>query len=503
MSLLTHLAIALVLALWVLPSDATNRLYSLLVTIAKEEPQKPVEILEIVQVESLRDINTKENIAEAPEVFNEPELAPMNIQLPPSLTAPTENELMDVTRIESTLASEAGLESLARMGELGGRTMAGKRAALTKYGGSAASEAAVKSGLEWLRRIQRRDGSWIFSRPGPGAQPGRLRRTTMGATSMALLCYLGAGHTHKTSGPYRRTVRDGLKYLLRNANKMEGGATDLRGNYEDNAGMYVQGIATICLSEAHALEPRDEDLAETVSRAVRFIEVTQHPQNGGWRYEPRQRGDTSVTGWQVMALHSARIGGIPVQRNTVRGIQAFLNSMQTNDGAQYRYASRSGHSSTSMTAVGLLCRMYMGWNRDHPALQSGVAHLSAIGPSRDDIYYNYYATQVLHHWGGEEWKKWNDVLRDQLVDSQITEGPAAGSWAPGDDESGRTAGQIFQTTMTLQTLEVYYRHLPIYRQFDEALDTSENADDANTDDAKADIDPDSEMESDTSEVDDQ
>ena len=471
MSLLLHLALALILALWVFPPGTASQIFSLLGTIAEEDAEITDGPLDFVQFQSLEDISTRDTVAESPDELNDPERAPIDADLLPTLTAPTDVLTVDVERVESVLASASGLQSLAEMGELGGRTVAGKRAALRKYGGTAASEAAVKAGLEWLKRIQQRDGSWKFSRPGRGAQPGRLRRTSMGATSMALLCYLGAGHTHKSSGPYRSTVRDGLEYLLRHA-KASDGVIDLRGKYEDNAGMYVQGIATICLSEAHALEPRDLDLATAVKGGMAFIESTQDARGGGWRYEPRQPGDTSVTGWQVMAIHSARLGGVPVSRTTIQGIHTFLNSTQTDGGAGYQYIGRSGNATPSMTAVGLLCRMYLGWTRENEALQAGVAYLSAIGPSQNDIYYNYYATQVLHHWGGEEWTAWNNVLRDRLVDSQIKKGPATGSWAPGNQHGGRVGGQIFETTMALQTLEVYYRHLPIYREINEFPDAT-------------------------------
>ena len=33
------------------------------------------------------------------------------------------------------------------------------------------------------------------------------------------------------------------------------------------------------------------------------------------------------------------------------------------------------------------------------------------------MYYNYYATQVMHQYGGEPWKKWNAKMRDYLVSS--------------------------------------------------------------------------------------
>ncbi len=121
-----------------------------------------------------------------------------------------------------------------------------------------------------------------------------------------------------------------------------------------------------------------------------------------------------------------------------------------------------------MTAVGLLCRMYLGWKRDRPALKTGVEHLAGIGPSREDIYYDYYATQVLHHWGGPLWDQWNLKMREQLVESQIKEGPGAGSWDV-TDPHGYAGGRIYQTALSLLTLEVYYRHLPIYRRFDDKV----------------------------------
>ncbi len=107
--------------------------------------------------------------------------------------------------------------------------------------------------------------------------------------------------------------------------------------------------------------------------------------------------------------------------------------------------------------------MYMGWDRDNPALKNGVEYLSKTGPSTKDVYYNYYATQVMHHWGGEEWKKWNLVMRDRLINTQVQEGPGTGSWKPTGGHGSTQGGRLFETCMSIMTLEVYYRHLPIYK----------------------------------------
>jgi hypothetical protein len=88
-------------------------------------------------------------------------------------------------------------------------------------------------------------------------------------------------------------------------------------------------------------------------------------------------------------------------------------------------------------------------------------------PARDypSIYYWYYATQTIHHHGGKEWEKWNAQMRDILVSMQETRGRHAGSWAPVGEHSN-VGGRIYMTSLAICTLEVYYRHLPIFRTLD-------------------------------------
>ncbi len=205
--------------------------------------------------------------------------------------------------------------------------------------------------------------------------------------------------------------------------------------------MYVHGIASICICEASAMEPDDKELRRLAVEAINFIERAQDPTGGGWRYAPRQAGDTSVTGWQLMALQSAKSGRIKVSSQTIRDAREFLNSVSAEQGSRYGYTEPS-NSNPTMTAVALLCRMYMGWKREHPGLTQGVKYLSQVGPSRENIYYNYYATQVLHHWGGDEWNQWNERMRPQLVETQVKDGPAAGSWNVTDPHGSSVAESI-------------------------------------------------------------
>jgi hypothetical protein len=139
--------------------------------------------------------------------------------------------------------------------------------------------------------------------------------------------------------------------------------------------------------------------------------------------------------------------------------EKFLDSVQTDGGAAYGYRTPQRRETTS--AVGLLCRMYLGWQRDREALVRGVAYLDKTGPSKTNIYYNYYATQVMHHYGGEPWKRWNARLRDYLILAQGQTGHEAGSWHF-DDEHGNVGGRLYTTAMAVMTLEVYYRYMPLY-----------------------------------------
>jgi hypothetical protein len=114
--------------------------------------------------------------------------------------------------------------------------------------------------------------------------------------------------------------------------------------------------------------------------------------------------------------------------------------------------------------------MYLGWPRKQPQLNVGADYLAKLGPSQEDMYFNYYATQVMHHYGGPEWNKWNGHMRDYLVETQAQRGHEHGSWFF-PDEHAFAGGRLYTTAMCVMILEVYYRHMPLYgaRSIDEGF----------------------------------
>ena len=348
-------------------------------------------------------------------------------------------------------------------------------------GGTTLTEAAVSRGLRWLASVQNSDGSWslrYYYRSENPRNPG-----DMAGTSLALLPFLGAGQTHE-NGVYKETVAKGLKWILEHQKEngdLRGQNSLRRNNLPDTYEMYAHGQATIVLVEAFAMTG-DERFREPAQRAIKFIEDAQY-RRGGWRYRPstgarNERGDTSVFGWQLMALQSARGSnlGLKTDESTFELADQYLDIVSRKydgeyrkfpAGSLYRYQAGSDEPKPTMTAEGLLCRFYLGWDRDKPAARAAVNYLVKYHPpSRDEanIYYWYYATQALHHYGGSKWKTWNEKMRDTLVLMQNRRGDHPGSWTPSDFEWGGQGGRIFVTAMAVCTLEVYYRHLPLFEQ---------------------------------------
>ena len=229
--------------------------------------------------------------------------------------------------------------------------------------------------------------------------------------------------------------------------------------------MYSHGLAAIVFCEAYAMT-KDSMLAPFAQGTVWFIEDAQDPIGGGWRYRPREPGDTSAVGWQLMALKSGKITGLDINPRTYKRVEKFLDSVSTSGGAFYGYMDPPRRQmADARTAVGLLCRMYMGWNKDTPGIVDGVNAMADRGPDTGrgpNMYYNYYATQVMKHVGGRTWTDWNVQMRDHLVESQEKEGAAAGSWTPGDGHAEEKGGRLYTTSLSCMTLEVYYRYLPLY-----------------------------------------
>lgn len=367
----------------------------------------------------------------------------------------------------------APLASLARkVPEIGlslsGRKEVGKAALLAAYGGTDETENAVEMALEWLIRNQQRDGTWSLA--GPYADGVSGTENPMAATAMALLALQGAGNTHR-DGKFVSNVKKGMDALLKMQDR--NGCFFTKQRVQSSHQLYSQAQATIAICELYGMTG-DSSLRDPAQRSLDYagsIQADDGRGGGGWRYMPGKDVDTSVTGWFVVALRTGEMGGLSVSNAVKDRISRYLdNSAAVPKGEEFvfgsRYLYRIGERDprSAMTAEALLCRQYLGWEHNDPRLLAGVRYVGEhpIG-GKSNVYYWYYATQLMYQMGGKDWDNWNRVMRDVLPTSQVKTGRERGSWSPASDLFGYTGGRLFMTCLSTYMLEVYYRHTPIYR----------------------------------------
>ena len=358
-----------------------------------------------------------------------------------------------------------------------------KDKALREGGGSAATERAVAAGLRYLASKQRSSGYW-----GDASRPHeKYGYTLYGKTGLAVLAYLGAGHTPQSGTEYSPVVSKAMRFLLR--------SQDRTGHF-GNSSAYGHAIVTYALCEAYAME-KDPEMRDTLQTAIDWILSNQKRRNpasrefGGWSYyypdgrtfDPYAR--TSITAWQVMALESARIGGLDVPPAAITAAKTFLKKAFDARRSTFRYSHdparlRSIYPTLpGSTPAALFVLRLSGESVDTPLYRSAWRFISERRPldyqrhsdlefvnqAAGNLYFWYYGTLALFQRGGNDWNVWNTALKRALLPAQEQDG----SWRP-ISPYAETAGdtyrdRIYTTAMSVLMLEVYYRYFtPLLKQ---------------------------------------
>ena len=341
---------------------------------------------------------------------------------------------------------------------------------LKAEGGTAESEAAVQAGLEWLKKHQGPQGSWSAkgdtcqdceSKTTWGAATGDARYD-IGVTSLALLAYLGNGHTHRF-GKHKRIVNKGLHFLKR-SQKADGSIGFTKGET-----IYNHAYATQALCEAFALS-RDFTLKAHAQKALDFILQAQNP-NLGWQYGVRVgRNDTSVTGAMLQALVAGRTAGLEIPGEALEGATRWFKRA-TDSRGETGYQTPGGGSSFLAaadgkfdplpvnTAIAIFARRMEGDAADQFAKsrQALDGSLPVWEKRKINFYYWYHGTNAQFQLGGNGWAAWSAALEATLVPNQETEGCAKGSWKP-HGEWCLPGGRAYATAMATLSLETPYRY---------------------------------------------
>jgi hypothetical protein len=371
-----------------------------------------------------------------------------------------------------------GVGTGAGHGSFGQRNGGGRKLMVKRHGGSARTENAVDKALEWLAYHQEPDGSWsVMKHEGTGDwDPG--------VTGLALLAFLGAGHSEKV-GTYKDNVKRAVAWII--AHQRADGAIGTDAKYSEHHGGYGyhHAICGMALVEAAGMSR----IPETKAAAQKAVDYTCEQYQYGeaseklaWRYTPKAKeADISVSGWYVMQLKSAKMAGITVNPASFEGALKFLATREA-DGAnvkkeddgydtgkhRYGYLDRTPMHNT--TAIGSLCQLFLGTKRED-VVGSAMWLLRTCPPTwKADcgvgngggwpMYYTYYTSLFMFQVGGEQWKQWNEAMKAMLLPNQRKDGDFAGSWDTLSDWE-KKCGRCYSTALGALSLEVYYRYLQL------------------------------------------
>ena len=319
---------------------------------------------------------------------------------------------------------------------------------MAKLGGTAETEGAVDKALAYLAGKQSEDGRWDLSEDGGDG------KHDMGATGFALLAYYGRGYTHNKPSEYQEVVRKGIEWMTEQQDKATG---DLRGK-NPKGDMYSHSIAALAVVEAFGVT-KDPALKPRAQSAIDFIEEAQH-EAGGWRYQPGQAGDLSVTGWVIMALASAEMSGLRVQPKTMDGARDFLNFVSSGEhGGAFGYdkpPNNNGHSA-AMNAVGFFCNQLLGLSSYSMLSHEAAGLIKKKGLDTADLYYAYYGTLAAYQHQGPVWRDWLAAMQDKLLAAQRDDG----AWIA-SGQFGSRMGTIVSTALAALSLQAHYRYTPLY-----------------------------------------
>ena len=326
-------------------------------------------------------------------------------------------------------------------------------ARLSENGGTPACEEAVLKGLRWLKANQNPDGSW-----------GKTDKNAM--TGLALLAYFGHCET-PLSEEFGDSCMKAIVNLVNVGMKNKGVLTPIM---NQNA-PYEHAIATYALGEAATfckeLKVDIPSLMDVTEKAGQFI-IDNQNENGGWSYsylKIKGHVDTSVVGWQLQALKACSHSGIKykgMNSSITKGLKYLIQMQNENGGFGYLGPGPSGEKKyMPLTAVGVLCHQMWG-KGSSSEVRNGLKYIKENtkfdwNTANSDLYCHYYESQAMMQAGGSNWKFYNDLFRDQLLNNQNPDG----SWkAPSFSGHGQTPGNdIYRNTLCVLMLEVYYRFL--------------------------------------------
>jgi hypothetical protein len=253
-------------------------------------------------------------------------------------------------------------------------------------------------------------------------------------TGLALLAFIGAGHTHNR-GQYKGTVREALRHL-KSIQRDDGSFAAGR----DRHAVLNHSVAALAMCEAYGYtgSPLFKRSAQTSVARIASLRLEEY--------------DAEVRTWAFLALWSARSSELGVDR------ERYERAGRWYEGDPYAHY---GLGIEATTAAGLLCRSLAGGKvlaKDAAPLVRAVREVRA---ERFDHATWCFGTLACFRIGGEVWKAWNPAIKEHVLPAQRTKGCAKGSWDP-VGLIGEDLGRVGGTALMMTTQQVYYRYARVF-----------------------------------------
>lgn len=300
------------------------------------------------------------------------------------------------------------------------------------------TEGAVKSSLEWLARIQDADGRYN------GAKFGALENQDVAVTSLALLAYLGAGHTTKI-GDYRAVVERSVAWLKENP----------------STGITQSALRLVALAEHSGMTNTDRVFVQKELHAL----VARQEVGGMW-VEPdaKQLYERVIepTTWAAFALKSAQVSGMEVPDEALLRTRGFLR-------LQSQTATLTTGPQDILSRASLYnARMFLGDKTGIEELTAELLdHKPAFNPEGLGAeIIGWYQGSIAAFNNTAQWNEWSPVMRRELLANQITDGDFAGAWNLRQSSENFKWGRIGVSAMSTLNLEIYYRYMALTQKTD-------------------------------------
>jgi hypothetical protein len=309
-------------------------------------------------------------------------------------------------------------------------------------------DTVYERGLAYLSRTQSDDGSW-------------RSRSEHGITGICLMAFLASGED-PNFGSHRHHVKSAIRAIITGQEPGTG--------FFPNS-MYHHGFAMLALAEAYGVvdeealwdgtgneEPR-RSIAEALELAIRLAVTAQQANRwGGWRYSPTSTdADTSVTGSVLMGLLACRNAGLEVPDAVIESAITYMQRNTASSGF-VAYSGGLGGGGESMARSAVAALVYaVGQRRESEEFSAALSHISERLDHKETAhthYFYYYMAQALYQGNPDTWEQWNRRHATSLAEQQSPDGSFPGSY-----------GEAYGTAMSLLSLALNYRFLPIYERF--------------------------------------